>query len=454
MPQDKRSVPGGRILDMEGPMIAAVKRLRLEFEDWLRYHPTVRGSLCRFSLLRGRQPDPNDTQGVARNIVHLCSVLRLAEDATLQRRLNALIVEQVRQLDPGRIDWREFVAEFDDPRVNKSVILKPYVSPREKGVLFVAFEEKWIKLLKPANYRELGERYAVVLSPSFSPPHVLSTYAFPAIFPGPVFTLISHPKDLDYFARMSPNLIAVPLYASSWVNPELFQPLPRQEREYDLLMVANFGKFKRHQAFFRALRSMPPDLRILLIGQNQDGRTAETIRGSARWYGVADRFTLLSNVPYREIPKAYCNARASVVLSKREGSCVAIAESLFADTPAAILQEAGIGSRVFVNDQTGRFLDGKHLARDLTEFVRNADRYQPRQWAQQKITCRHSSRILNDALKQKAQELGHAWTQDIAPMQWAPDPGYLHVEDRARLEAERQDIQQRFGLDIGPPRVQ
>ena len=199
---------------------------------------------------------------------------------------------------------------------------------------------------------------------------------------------------------------------------------------------------------------MPRDIRVLLIGQDQDHRTAETIRESARWYGVADRFTVLSNLPYREIPRAYANARASVVLSKREGSCVAIAESLFADTPAALLQEAGIGSRVFINEQTGRFLDGKNLTRDLTDCVRHADCYQPRLWAEQNITCRHSSRILNDLLKQKALELGQDWTQDLAPMQWAPDPGYVDASDRHRLDAERRDIEQRFGLDIGPPRVQ
>ena len=243
-PGISEAFPGVRV--QEGPMITAVKRLRLEFEDWLRYHPTVRGSLCRMSLLRGRQPDPADTQAVARHIVHLCSVLRLAENPTLEQRINAQIVEQVRHLEPSRIDWSEFVADFHEPRVNKSIILKPCLGPREKGVLFVAFEEKWIKLLKPANYRELAERYTVVLSPSCSPPHVLSTYAFPAIFPGPVFTLISNRKDLDYFPRMSPNLIPVPLYASSWVNPDLFQPLPRKKREYDLLMVANFAKVKRH----------------------------------------------------------------------------------------------------------------------------------------------------------------------------------------------------------------
>ena len=372
----------------------------------------------------------------------------------MERRINARIVELVQQLDGGQLDWTEFAADFHDPRIHKAAILKPYVGPREKGVLFISFELQWIKLLKPSLYRELAERYAIVVAPSYSPPHVLFNYVFPALFPGPVFTLLSNPRDRDYFPRMSANLIVVPLYASSWVNPELFQPLPKKDRAWDLLMVANFAKFKRHQAFFAGLRSMPRNLRILLIGQDQDGRTADTIRATASWYGVADRFTLLSNQPYREVAKAYCNARASVVLSKREGSCVAIAESLFADAPAAMLQEAGIGSRVFINEQTGRFLDGWHLARDLTDFVATADRYQPRLWAEQHISCWRSSQILNDLLKANARDAGQDWTQDLAAMQWSPDPALIRPEDRARLAAERQDIVQRFGLEIGRPPVQ
>jgi len=43
------------------------------------------------------------------------------------------------------------------------------------------------------------------------------------------------------------------------------------------------------------------------------------------------------------------------VLSRREGSCVVVAESMFADTPVALLDNAVIGSRAFINDQTGRF---------------------------------------------------------------------------------------------------
>jgi glycosyltransferase involved in cell wall biosynthesis len=250
---------------------------------------------------------------------------------------------------------------------------------------------------------------------------------------------------------VSKKLIVVPLYASHWVNPELYQPLPRADRHYDLIMVASWGKVKRHQVLFSALRSMPRELRVLLVGQDQEGRTADTIRELAGWYGVADRFTILSNQPHREVTKLLCQARASVVLSKREGSCVVVAESLFADTPVALLQDAVIGSRVYLNDETGRFLDERHLARDLTEFIRNADRYEPRRWAEQNITCWRSSQTLNDFLKRHALKQGQAWTQDIAALQWSPDPRLARNEDRPLIAAEREEIVRRFGLEIGLP---
>ncbi len=435
-------------------MLSLCKRWQLELEDWLRYHPRVRQAICRYKLWRTRQPDLSDPQAIARAIVQLCTAARLAEDDELERRLLERIVALVGQLDVGRLDWTEFVPDFADPRLAKAAVLKPYVGPREKGVLFVSFETSWIRLLRPANFCDLAERYTIVVAPSSSPPHVLFNYAFPAFFPGPVFTLISNPKDVSVFPRMSSNLIVVPLYASSWVNPDLFQPLPKAERTCDLLMVANFAKFKRHQALFAALRKMPKEMRVVLIGQNQDGRTGDTIREMARWYGVGDRFTLLSNLPYVEMTKQYCAARATVVLSKREGSCVAIAESLFADAPAAMLQDAGIGSRAFINEQTGRFLDEANLARDLTDFVQSADRYQPRQWAVENISCLHSTRTLNALLKQKALELGQQWTLDIAALQWAPDPKLVHDADRQGLAPERQAILERFGLEIGPPPLQ
>ena len=81
--------------------------------------------------------------------------------------------------------------------------------------------------------------------------------------------------------------------------------MPRRERPYDLLMVGSFGKVKRHFALFKALRRMPREFRVLLIGQDQEGRTAETIHREARWYGVQDRYELRSNQPYLKVVEAF-----------------------------------------------------------------------------------------------------------------------------------------------------
>jgi glycosyltransferase involved in cell wall biosynthesis len=434
-------------------MFALIKRWRLEAEDWLRYSPRVRSAICRYKLWRTRELDSGDAQAQARTVVQLCAAARLADGEDRERRIQASIADVLDGLDPARIEWKEFCPDFDDPRVHKAAILKRCVGPREKGVLFISFEGQWIKLLRPANYRELAERYTIVIAPSSSP-HNLINYVFPRAYPDPVFTLISNPHDQEVLPWVSDRLIVVPLYASHWVNPGLYQPLPKHERPFDLIMVASWGKVKRHQALFAALRSLPRNLRVLLVGQEQEGRSADTICELARWYGVHDRFTILTNQTYEAVTKLFCQARSSVVLSKREGSCVVVAESMFADTPVAILRGAELGSRVFINDQTGRFLDGRRLPRDLADFIANADRCQPRAWAEANISCFLSTQRLNDVLKQAALATSQEWTEDIAAMQWSPDPRLVRPEDRSRLARERADILARFGLEMGPAPVQ
>jgi len=190
---------------------------------------------------------------------------------------------------------------------------------------------------------------------------------------------------------------------------------------------------------------------VLLVGQDQDDRTADTIRELASWHGVEDRLTILTNQPYREIPKLFGQARASVVFSKREGSCVVVAESLFADTPAALLNDAVIGSRVFLHEQTGRLLDEGELARDLTALIRDADSFQARGWAEANISCYQSTQVLNDILRSHAVSQGSTWTVDLVPQQWSPDPMLARAEDRRQLANERQTVLKQFGLEIGPP---
>jgi hypothetical protein len=125
---------------------------------------------------------------------------------------------------------------------------------------------------------------------------------------------------------------------------------------------------------------------------------------------------------------------------------------MFADTPVGIYQDAIIGSRVFINSHTGRFLRRAGLAAQLRDFLAAAESYSPRKWAlENEIDCHGSTRALNRVLKEAALAAGHEWTQDIAEHHWRPNPLLLKQEDRERLRPAREDIRSRYGVTIGEP---
>ena len=129
-----------------------------------------------------------------------------------------------------------------------------------------------------------------------------------------------------------------------------------------------------------ALGELPRNYRILLVGQNERGRTKEAVLSEAAAFGVRDRFEIRQDVPYEELQELFARARISLVLSRREGSCVVVVESMFANTPVGVYEDAEMGSRVFVNEHTGRLLKHKNLAAQLKDFVESSAQYQPRAW--------------------------------------------------------------------------
>jgi hypothetical protein len=225
--------------------------------------------------------------------------------------------------------------------------------------------------------------------------------------------------------------------------------VPFEEKSVDILMVANFGKFKRHHAFFSALRDLPRDYRVVLVGQSQDGRDSNTVLNEAAAFGVRDRFEIRADVPYDKLQELMAHAKTTLVLSRREGSCAVVVESMFANTPVAVYEDAEMGSRVFVNEHTGRLLRHENLGAQLKQFVEASSEFSPRKWVMENgVDCVSSSRTLNKALKQRALDSGQEWTEDIATLCWRPDPSYFDVADYHRLQPSYLDIQHRCGISI------
>jgi glycosyltransferase involved in cell wall biosynthesis len=429
-----------------------LKRLKIQIEDWLRYNPAVRNLLANCILLKAGKGQAANTAEAARIVHRLCQAARLAASDSMMRKAEAAISRQLAVIDSQQIPWAEFLPDFGLDRIHKSIVLKRYVSEREKGVVFVSFDNQMARLARASDLRGFASRYTLVLSPQWSPPHSIASYLFPRLYPGPIFCLISNPRDLELFPRISDKYRMIPLYASNWVDPRNFSAIAPAEKNIDILMVANFGKFKRHHAFFAALSKLPCDYRVVLVGQNERGRTKETILGEAAAFGVRGRFEIRQDVPYEELQAFIPRARTSIVLSCREGSCVVVVESMFANTPVGVYEDAEMGSRSFVNEHTGRQLRHDHLAEQLKDFVESSAQYEPRKWViENGVDCAASSRTLNEALKRQALASGDEWTEDIATLRWRPDPQYYDPRDAERLRPCYEEIEDGCNVSIVAP---
>jgi hypothetical protein len=211
-------------------------------------------------------------------------------------------------------------------------------------------------------------------------------------------------------------------------------------------MVANWNRVKRHWLLFEALRHMSPGLRVVLVGRNGPGRTEREIREEARAFGVRQRLELYTNLEIDEVVRLHCDARISTILTLREGSCVAVAESLFGGAPVAMMAGAHIGSKAYLNPATGVLLERERLGRSLERFLDESERYRPREWALANIACTRTTARLNAVLRNHALSTGRPWTEDIAPLCWRYVPRYLRPSDQARLQPAIDELQRKHGV--------
>jgi hypothetical protein len=425
-----------------------IRRQKIVLEDRLRFSPVVRSILFRFRYHRASANPATSGPKAAQRVRDLCAAARLAETPSQLEAVESVLS------GIGSADFAPMeLLEGDTSRqIPKAIILKPYhPETGERGVIFISFEYQWARLLLATNLEEFAGCYDLVVSPTWTPPHSLVNWAFPRIYPEPIHCLISNQTDLETFSRLSPNYRMVNLYASSWVDPDLFTPLPRSERDIDILMLANFGTYKRHHVLFKALRNLPRGLRVVLVGQPNGSRTAEVLMREADVFGVRDRIELRQRVTDEEVVDLLCRSKVSLINSKREGSCVAIVESMFANTPVGLIEGAQIGSAAFINPQTGVFLREKHFARDLEDFLARADGFDARNWClSNKLSARDSSEYLNGALRRDAGSRQLPWTRDIIPFHWRPNPVPFDSSADVWQQAERRRIHDRFGIEIGP----
>lgn len=428
-----------------------LRQIKIIVGDRLRYSMATRRlfsiSISQRERFR-RTTGPNE---IARSVKNLARAARIDPNCGDSSRIDSRIERLMQRWSPQGFNWDELFFDSRDKSVGQSIILKKPQSSDEKGVLFVAFEFQWMRLLRNANIELLARDYDLVLSPTWSPPQDLALLLAARMWPCEFFTILSNFDDLRAFHGLSPRIRSIPLLASNWVNPDVVPARDaKRECDFDIVMLANFAPYKRHVALFRALSRMDPSVKALLIGVPHEGRSRQTLENQAETFGVRGQVTIKPSLPDSELFRELQSAKVSVIMSLVEGSCVAVAESLFAGVPVGLLRNARIGSKAFINERTGRLIDERSLASELIDFLKHYREYDPRSWAMEAgIGCRESSRVLNEHLRRVALATGKRWTVDISPMHWRPYPTYVLPEDES-MPGEYARFKSTYGVTIEP----
>lgn len=300
----------------------------------------------------------------------------------------------------------------------------------EKGVIFVMFTEMLSMMFRQLDLPAMMREFTLVVEPSWSGycDEDLIRYMQ---FPDEVFVAATEPGDFAFLQRAHSNLIPLPIGSCDWVDPSIAEPFLQNAKEFDIVMNANWGSWKRHHVLFRMMKRAKRRYTAALIGGVLDGRTARDIVDLADAFGVRDQITIFEQVSYQKVMDVTSRARVSVLLSLKEGSNRAIPEAIFCNVPVIVLTSNIGGASKNVVPETGLLADEDDLE-DAVETLRCASLC-PRDWGIRNISCFQTTAVLNATLRQHALARGEPWTHDIAIRASSPESRYFHREDEQRL---------------------
>jgi len=354
--------------------------------------------------------------------------------AFIETKAASKYIEEFRAYSDDHVVRLKYPKKHDNElRQGDLLVLKPHISENEKGVLFIQYNDSFQKLAALFDLSKLSKYYRLVLEPSWWGYRDSVYYLFLGLKTDVVIEA-QHEDDYEYIKQLGHNIHALRLGAGDWVDPLIFNYDQFSEKIYDVVMVANWLKLKRHKVLFKAISKIKDRIeRIALIGYPRGGRTIDDIKEEAKQYGILDKLVFFENISPNDVNKVIQRSRIGVMLSKREGANKGIYECLFCNVPV-ILSSHNIGvNRSQINRYTGIIAKDNELSDKIVYLIDNIQRFTPRAWAYENTGCMNSNRILNNMIKNLAVKCGEEWSQDVYPKKNATNA--MYVDDNHRLTA-------------------
>jgi glycosyltransferase involved in cell wall biosynthesis len=333
--------------------------------------------------------------------------------------------------------------------ISRSAIVKPYVSRREPGFLVVSFEGELQKLMDLEGFADLEREYRIIFLPTWQPFYSVALCRLAARSSKTFFVMPSAFAEERLCQEFSGLCYYLPFHAASWVRGDFYAD-PARAKTIDILMLANFARHKRHWKLLEALRSVSGARRVVLAGVPMGKRSSDALREEAALFGVQDRIEIVEAATDTKLREILRDSRLLCAMTHKEGSCIAVAEALMAGVPVAMFAKAKIGSKSYVNEQTGFLLDADEpLGPQLENALAVAPRLEPQAWARREIAAEVNSRKLDKLLKQWASSEGLDWTRGINPFYCQHfEFRYFSDEAERRIEHEYARLREAFGLTL------
>jgi glycosyltransferase involved in cell wall biosynthesis len=288
---------------------------------------------------------------------------------------------------------------------NPSSLLGPLAmvlrSPRagRKGVILLQYNYVFPLFAKAFRLDHIAQQYHIVLEPSWSGYCTGDVLSYAGA--GRVYVQAYEPRDRQFVEALDVGFQVVPTSTNWWVDHRTFVPLPHVRKDVDLIMVAGWGGYKRHSAFFEGLarlRRLHPRVRVVLVGYGL-GMSSADIVALAEVYGVADTLELFEHLSQQDVNVQLNRGRVNVIWSRKEGVNRAIVEGMFAGLPCIVREGFNYGHPyAYVNESTGAFAAEHDFPRVALEMIEKADRMRPREWVLENMSCQRATRILQLAI--------------------------------------------------------
>ena len=364
---------------------------------------------------------------------------------------NVLFIESYRSSKEGKKYYDEFskygidyMCRIKYPRKPEIpgrqgdlIVLKPNMSRNEKGVLLLQYTESIKKMVALYEIGKFLKKYILVVEPSWW------GYEDTILFllfghGGTIIIEAQYRPDFKFIDSIKNDVYAITMGAGDWSDPGLFTYNPLIAKEYDIVMVANWGRIKRHSLLFQALAKAKSEIKlsVALIGFPTLYRTSRDVVGEARHYGVEDQVDIFESISAHEVSTIIQKAKTNVLLTKREGANRGIYEAFFCNVPVVLVSSNKGVNREHINEHTGIVSSDLDLWKNLIWMVEHYQMFSPRKWANENTGYINSTKKLNAILRNIALKKGEEWTQDIFAKKNVPNAIYVNDSERKTAEEE------------------